>query len=109
MPKPADVVLLAIETYLAGPKAVDNTKDQTSAGWSGDQYNLRTWAVDVISKLPEDRERARQIVEAHHKDGWELLDNTKRRRIGQYCGQFYRRLRDCGLMQAGERFLKQID
>ena len=108
MANPADVMLLAIETYVAGPKAIDTARDQVTIRYSGKRYSMREWAVDVISQLPPDQDRARQIVEAHHRASYENLDNSQRRRLGQYCGQFYRRLRERGLMQIGERFLEKM-
>lgn len=69
MARPADVVLLAIETYVGGPKGLDTSREQPPGHWSAKRYTLRDWAVDVIGQLPPDRERARLIVEAHHQGG----------------------------------------
>lgn len=106
MARPADVVLLAIETYVGGPKGLDTSREQPPGHWSAKRYTLRDWAVDVIGQLPPDRERARLIVEAHHQGGRAEMTTAQRRRVGRYCGQFYRRLRECGLLSAGERFLE---
>lgn len=97
-----DLVALAIEVIECSTKAVDTSKEMLKVPRFG-SYSLRTWAVDVLKLLPDDREKALLIVKAHMPGG---VDPDDRRRVGQLCGRYYRRLERTDLLQHGRRFLK---
>ncbi|MFK5925603.1 MAG: hypothetical protein QM483_03130 [Desulfuromusa sp.] len=104
--KAFNLVALAIEITECSIRAMDNTREKVSSNkWSSSDYTLRVWAADMLYQLPDDREKALEIVKAHVPGG---VDPDNRRRAGQLCGRYYRRLKSTGLLRHGERFLKII-
>jgi len=98
-----DIVALAIETIECSTKAIDTSKvNCASRRWSNG-YTMKAWAADVLYQLPADREKALLIVKAHMPGG---VAPENRRRVGQLCGRYYRKLENIGLLRHGERFLK---
>lgn len=97
------IVSLAVEITECSMRAIDTSQERTlSAHWSSG-YTMKNWAADVLHLLPDDREKALLIFKAHVPGGTAPED---RRRVGQLCGRYYRRLERAGLLQYGERFLR---
>ena len=67
---------------------------------------MKSWAMDVLHLLPDDREEALLIVKAHTPGDIEADD---RRRVNKLCRQFYRRLEITDLLQLGDRFLRVVN
>lgn len=100
--KTYDLVALAIEVIECGTKAVDTSTETVKVTRSGN-YSLKMWAIDMLKLLPDDRSDALSIVKAHTPGG---VNPDNRRRVGQLCGRYYRRLEQTDLLTHGKRFLR---
>jgi len=104
-----EIVLLAIEVaeVSLGPRALDPSKENTRRRVRCQGLPpRREWAAAVLRCLPENREDAALVIREHLSDTdprpWSRSEARRARRL---VAEFYRDLREAGLLQAGERYL----
>ncbi len=97
------IVSLAIEVIDCSSKAVDASRHTIKVSSAGG-YTSRDWAVDVLRRLPDDRDDARLIVQAHSPAE---VDQVDRRRVNKLCREYYKLLSQTDLLVQGQRFLEK--
>jgi hypothetical protein len=100
------IVSLAIEILECTMKALDASRDQFSGSGGAGRYTARDWAMDVLQRLPDDRETAQLIFDAHRETGQSWAE---RRKLGRLCSGYYNSLDSAGLLKHGQRLLKTRD